>query len=414
MRKPRILIVASARQSTGFGRVVNGLSDRLSPFYDIHVLGYDVFAAAPGKGWTLHPGSPLDVFGIARLGELHAALRPDLTLFVNDFWFVPAFLGALRRSPHQSKVALYIPIDGLPRDPHQLDPVTAADAVAVYTNFGRRVVSDALAATGPPRAYPPLLETIPHAIATETFRPLVANCQRLSDRRQRLAARRALLGEDPRVDGFWVLNANKNSRRKRLDLTMIGFALFARDKPPNVRLYLHAGRRDTGQDLQRLARNLQLGDRLIVTADTDDHPELGFDRLNLVYNACEVGVNTSIGEGWGLVAFEHGATGAAQVVPKHSALPELWRSAAVFLEPTARVPFGCDLEGGAVMPEALAAALERLYGDREYLAEMSAASYSQATRQEWSWQTVAPQWDRFFQAVLARPSTSRRSSAKSA
>ena len=43
--------------------------------------------------------------------------------------------------------------------------------------------------------------------------------------------------------------------------------------------------------------------------------------LNLLYNACDVGITTSMGEGWGLVSFEHGAAGAAQIVPDHSAAP---------------------------------------------------------------------------------------------
>jgi D-inositol-3-phosphate glycosyltransferase len=38
-------------------------------------------------------------------------------------------------------------------------------------------------------------------------------------------------------------------------------------------------------------------------------------QLNLLRNACDVGINTSMGEGWGLAGFEHGATGAAQIVP---------------------------------------------------------------------------------------------------
>ena len=44
--------------------------------------------------------------------------------------------------------------------------------------------------------------------------------------------------------------------------------------------------------------------------------------LNLLYNACDVGITTSMGEGWGLVSFEHGAAGAAQIVPDHSAAPK--------------------------------------------------------------------------------------------
>jgi D-inositol-3-phosphate glycosyltransferase len=401
-KSPRLLIVGSARASTGFGRVVNCLSDRLSSKYDIHVLGYDIFRRIPTGAWTLHPGTPLDVFGQEQLGDLHGALCPDITLIINDFCFVPAFLAALRRSRHRSKLAMYIPIDALLLDPSKVDPLASVDGIAVYTEFGRRVLLDAFAAGTHLGTKLPMVDIIPHGISTDFFHPTSMGGVATGERIDRIEARRALLGDDPRIEGFWVLNANKNSRRKRLDLTMLGFSLFARDKPPNVRLYLHAGRQDTGHNLQRLARSLALTERLIVTADTYDHPEVTLDRLNLIYNACEVGVNTSIGEGWGLVAFEHGATGAAQVVPRHSALAELWQDAASFVEPVAAVRFGDSLEGKAVSPEGVAFALERLYSNRGYLTQMSSAAYNNATRIEWSWAIVASRWDSFFRALLGR------------
>ena len=84
--------------------------------------------------------------------------------------------------------------------------------------------------------------------------------------------------------------------------------------------------------------------------------------LNRIYNACEVGLNTSAGEGWGLVAFEHGATRAAQVVPRHSACEELWEGAASLLPTT---PLESSAEqcytGSVTSAESVAEALERRY-----------------------------------------------------
>ena len=54
-------------------------------------------------------------------------------------------------------------------------------------------------------------------------------------------------------------------------------------------------------------------------------------QINLLYNACDVGINTSMGEGWGLISFEHGATGAAQIVPAHTSFIENWTGAADLL-----------------------------------------------------------------------------------
>ena len=383
--------MSSGRASTGFGRVARGIGAALHDRYDIHLLGHDVWESVSVPGCTLHPGTRRDIFGLAQLPELHDALRPDAPRVLNDHWFVPAFQRALEAAQHCSKLVFYLPVDARVLDPHQLDPLRRLDAVVVYTEFGRQVVLGAMASTGGISGRLRSVVTIPHGIDTATFRPVPDD---------RAAARRALLGAAAPAGGFWVLNANKNSLRKRLDLTMIGFSLFARGKPADVKLYMHAGRRDTGPDLQRLSRNLGLADRLIVTDDTYYHPDVSPSRLNLIYNACDVGVNTCVGEGWGLVAFEHGATRSAQILPRHSALAELWPDAAVFLEPVGPVRFRDFLEGDMISPEHLAEALELLYSDREYLALMSLAAHRNAMRPEWSWKAAGAQWDGFFQSLL--------------
>lgn len=398
----RILIVGSAKPTTGFGRVIRSLADSLGDTYDIHVLGYDVFEAMQTERWTLHPGKKVDVFGLGQLGALHDCLRADLTLFVNDYWFVNAFLASLKRCRYRGKRAAYVPVDARLLDVRVLDPLQELDGLAVYTDFARRILFDSYRAEG--KEVPAILShihVIPHGTSTEMFHPLLSWDASSIAEINRRKARKALLGTEQGVDGFWVLNANKNSLRKRLDRTMAGFALFAHNKPPDVRLYIHAGRQDTGYDLQRLARNLNLGERLITSADTYLHPEVAAEKLNLIFNACDVGINTAVGEGWGLVAFEHAATGAAQVVPRHSAFAELWSDAAVFMEPEAPIRFGGFLEGHEVSPTEVAAALEKLYTDQNYLARMSQAAYTNATRPEWSWTRVALQWDHFFRTLLA-------------
>ena len=81
-----------------------------------------------------------------------------------------------------------------------------------------------------------------------------------------------------------------------------------------------------------------------------------------------------------LVSFEHAATGAAQIVPRHSACAELWADAAEIVEPVdTYVPAFSPLEMQAVAPEGVAAALERLYADRAYRTAMSLAAYRNGT-----------------------------------
>ena len=385
----RILIAGSAREDTGFGRVVRAIAGALAVRYDVHVLGHDVFGPAPADGWTLHGGCPTDIFALARLGPLTARLDPRLILIVNDYYFLPAYLERLPPSARRPALAAYIPIDAPSTDVSQFRGIPALDAVAVYTHFARSVLDSALPSRPPTRV-------IPHAAVHQVFQTMPGG----SRMEARCALSQRLGRPDLCEEGFWVLNANKNSNRKRLDLTMHGFALFARGKPANVRLYIHSGRRDTGPDLLRLARNLELGDRLILTGDSPQHPSIPLADLNLVYNSCDAGINTSLGEGWGLVSFEHASTDAAQILPRHSSLPELWEDAAEFIEPTRAKRFGCHLEGQEVAPEAVADALERLYTDPVRLGRLSRAAQRNTARPEFSIERVGRQWQSFVAELV--------------
>jgi D-inositol-3-phosphate glycosyltransferase len=397
----RILIVGSAKLTTGFGRVVTNIADSLSGFYDIHVLAYDVFEhVGDRRGWTLHVGRPKDVFALRSLGAVSDAVQPDAILIINDFWFVPAFLRALEQCSHRTRTVAYVPVDANLTDYRRIDGLRNLDGLAVYTDFARRVLINSYPPDVPVPNIFRNMRVIPHGNAVDVFRPMVPCKGSGPSVVSRLQARNELLGMAESPDGFWVLNANKNSHRKRLDLTFHGFALFARDKPPTVKLYVHSGRRDTGPDLRRLAKNFGLESRLVLTRDTEAHPDVSLEHLNLIYNACDVGVHTSIGEGWGLVAFEHAATAAAQIVPRHSSFAELWQGAAEFVEPVESVSYGDFLQGHAVSAFGVASALEKLFSDMPYRIHLSRAAYINATRREFAWSTVASQWVKFLSDVL--------------
>jgi glycosyltransferase involved in cell wall biosynthesis len=182
------------------------------------------------------------------------------------------------------------------------------------------------------------------------------------------AAARAALQLPP--DAFIVLNANSNDPRKRLDITREGFARFAANKP-DAMLQLHPG-------------------------EVDDAT------LNLLYNACDAGINTASGEGWGMISFEHAATGAAQIVPGAWVCGETWRDHAELLTLAGEQPPPGRYNREAVMSvDSVANALERLYADRAYREEMSARAFALAARPEYQWTSIARQWDALLRAIIA-------------
>ena len=175
------------------------------------------------------------------------------------------------------------------------------------------------------------------------------------------------------------------------------------DKPANVKLYLHMATEDSGWNVLLLAKRYGIFDRLIMTRADNQRPAFDDATMNLLYNACDVGLTTSTGEGWGMVAFEHGATRAAQVMPRHTSLAELWDGAAEFIEPVCSMTWPGNLtEGQVVSAEGVAAALQRLYEDSAHRDSLAHRAYANAHRPEFAWDVVAAQWRRLLDDTISR------------
>ncbi len=329
---------------------------RLAGTLDVYLLGIGYRGPECDLGGvTLHPTDLRggDVFGAFAAAKLAEELDARIVLLLHDFWMLHAHARTLAGG--RAKVVAYVPVDGRIVDARYLEPLRGVDRFVAYTEFGRSELE---------RFVDVPVHVIPHGVDTETFRPL-----------------------DDRPEGFVVLNANRPHDRKRIDLTLEGFSIFARDKPDDVRLRLHHA--IDGYE------NIGIADRVDVTTGV-----LSDKELNLVYNSCAVGLNTAMGEGWGLVSFEHAATGAAQVVPNSSACAELWRGAAEIVPAQdTGVPGWSPLAMRTVSAEGVAEALERLYADPGHLLAMSEAARANAMR--YSWDAIGEQWLELLEEVAA-------------
>ena len=398
MERPLLLLIGQVVQPTGLARVVRELAQGLSPALGVHVLGLDAQRDEQRGDVQVHACSRSDAYGASALPGLLTALRPAAVLVVCDLWMVPLYSALLRRIDRSPPLLAYVPLDAEPQTPELLQGLSGLSLLILYTEFARRSIAERAAAWQ--IALPPIA-LLPHGVDRQRFAPIDAGQVDADQAARRQQARRALFPDRPDLaQAFLVLNCNRNQPRKRLDLTLHAFAAFAAGKPPGVRLCLHSGRRGGGCDVPDLARRLGIADRLILTAVDDAHPAFSDQQLNLLYNACEVGINTALGEGWGLCSFEHAATGAAQVVPAHSACLELWHGAAELVPVRRRVPLGPVLQGAEIDPAAAAAALERLYSDRAHLEAMSAAALRRAADPALRWSAVGARCRQLIQSTL--------------
>lgn len=396
----RLLVIGDAVAPTGFATVTRNLCRGFQGF-EIHQLGINYHGDPHDEPWKIYPaGLGGDPHGVRRLRSLVEALRPDLIFAVNDPWILGAYMEQIRDLSPRPKIVMYTPVDLEPLEPLVVERLEGADKLVVYTRFGKHVFEQAIALTRMrrPDFYLPAIEILPHGVDARTFHPLEAESARA--RREKAVCELFPARPDLR-ESFIVLNANRNQPRKRIDLTIKGFASFAKNKPANVKLYLHMGVEDCGWHIGRLAERYGIQERLLASTSNPGLPCLPPGKLNSIYNAAAVGVNTSCGEGWGLVSFEHAATGAAQIVPRHSACEELWEGSALLLDPAISLTTEKMLsEARIVSPDDLAEALERLYEDPVLLEELSWAAYRNATRPEYRWSEIARRWEQMFHELL--------------
>jgi D-inositol-3-phosphate glycosyltransferase len=396
----RLVAIGFNVAGTGLTRVLESVLRGLADRHEIHFLGIGYSGEiVRDRGLTVYPTNPKggDVFAAFQAKRLIEELRPGLILVMHDLWMFDYYLRLLGPYRDRLKIVACIPLDGRIANAQDAAPLAQADRVVAYTNFARAEFEGAFRRL---RGDFPPVEVIPHGVDRDRFHRLPSPA--------RAQAKRRVFGDRPDADdSFVVLNASRPDRRKRVDLTVRGFAMFAAGKPANVRLCLHhpVVGDATDRELGSAIRECGLGERLSVNPLGSQ--VVGDDELNLLYNACDVGINTAMGEGWGLVSFEHGAAGAAQIVPDHTACAELWRGHAELIPPArSYVPEFSPLEMGEVSPEGVAQALEALYRDPGRREELAHAAVSVAQNPAYSWDAVTQQFDELF-VGLADASASR-------
>jgi len=419
MANPCVLIIGEAVAPTGFARVIHSVFSRLTGHYDLHQLATRYGGEPHRWPWTLHRASAgRSVYGYDQVAPLVDALQPAAVLLLYDISFQPPYWAELGKARWKAPVVMYTPVEAGPIAPEIIEPLEGVARYVMYNEFGRGVIAESVAqirARRPDFSFPPL-DVIAHGLDRDRFQPLgTAADAAIAEPPEAEAARRADarmrvgIGAPEVRDAFIVLNANRNMPRKRIDLTLQGFALFARDKPASVRLYLHMATEDSGWNVLLLARRYGIYDRLIMTRADNQRPDFDDAQMNLLYNACDVGLTTTTGEGWGMVAFEHGATRAAQVMPRHTSLAELWHGAAEFIEPVAKVTWPGNLaEGEVVSAEGVAAALQRVYDDRGRRADLAARALANARRADFDWDAIAAQWRSLLDATIAVATVGQR------
>ena len=311
---------------TGFGRVTVELAERfLAAGLDVRILavnhrGEPVRGPLSGRVW------PAAIFGNSHGGDISTAAikgsfwkrldpaddwKPDAGLVIADVSGLLSHIGAATPETIEAwrsiPILHYCPIEGdnLPPSWRQLwemvRPVSMSD-------YGQRIISAHLG-RWVPRIY--------HGVDTEVFRPVSITNPAIVDGK-RLGTKEACKEHFGfRSDRKLLLRADRNATRKFYPALLQAFIPIAQ-ADPTVDLLLHCEAVDPiGDDLiaevQRMPDEIRLGKRVWFTGMHDTFVGLSTEGLVALYNAPDLYVTTTGGEGFGLTLAESIACGVPVV-----------------------------------------------------------------------------------------------------
>lgn len=380
---------------TGFGVVAKNL---LSRFYamghEISILGINYHGDEPYDQqeypYTIYAtkaGNLDEVYGYYKFWYIYDKVKPDIVFFLNDPWVISQYL---EKKPDNHpgfadkvKVVAYFPTDAGPIKKEWVNILNNLDAQVCYSNFAESVIIASNEGKRPSNLY-----QIYHGIDTTDFFPV----------NQSVA--RAMLHLEQ--DDFIIGMVARNQYRKRFDLLMKAFSIFAKDKP-NAKLYLHTSMKDVGFDIQELISQLKIVGKVYATKELRPDKGVSVRDLNIIYNTFDVNALISLGDGFGLPVAESMATGCAQLVSDHSCLRELVdghggmtvKTAAWLLNSA-----GINTWGGVSDVDDIVDKLEILYQNRELRIKLSEDAYKFITQEKFTWDYAANEFQNVFKKLF--------------
>ena len=377
----KILYAGDVGVQTGFGRVAEYLIPALAEEYEVHALCTNWHGdPSPMQQYCkMYPAMAHgnDPFGSHRIASVIQAIKPDLVWITNDIWIALSLWENAKplREKLGFKWFVYTPIDSYGLFPNLTPSMMEWDGLATYTEFAKKEL-EIMGYTKP-------IRIIGHGTDFTKFFPM--------DKKEC----RKILGVPD--DVFVVFNGNRNQPRKRIDLTIKAFIKFAKDKD-DARLWLNMGAKDLGWPIidlfKRVARDegFDATGKLILTSPHYSVDNcLPIEQLNQVYNAADIGINTCIGEGWGLVNSEHGATGVAQVVPDHTSLAEIFDEMPRIECNASETDRNYGLERLLPDPECAANILTYYYENRDILKKHGQWCYNRLHEEPFTWPYIQQQ-----------------------
>lgn len=394
----RILFFATyPTQPTGYARIGNIISNAMAVAgHEVHYVGISNFPTS-AIDRDIHPFINLidalavrkeesaEMYGVDIMCQQIKQLKPDLVFIYNDVIVINRILNEfiINRLEKNFKLCIYLDLVYTYQCLRYFQNIQAwADRIFVFSAcWQQNLIQMGLPAEK--------ISILTHGFDAELFQPV-----------DTLTSKK-ILGFSS--DDFLILNTNRNAYRKAHDITIDAFLIFLikQQYNPRIKLFLNMlSESAQGYNLLELIRIICLKRgadyEKVVLNHIFIRPTniyLTDERLNTLYNACDVGLNTCLGEGFGLCNLEHAALGKPQIVSQVGGLADIFQPAySTLILPKVDLylsPLTEDHQGYIQVCEAedFAAALEKYYLQKN-LAQQHGALAREVLTKKYDWVNI--------------------------
>jgi glycosyltransferase involved in cell wall biosynthesis len=351
MDKPKMLIWSDFIAPTGFANVAKNLFDELHKYYNVSIVGinYHGDRKYDTSKYFVYSVSKDDMLGIKRLPAIIKRENPDILLLFQDIFYLSDHIEKFKDSlKPEAKIIIYFPVDGSPFSFAWKDTFAKADAVITYSDWAIETITDRCNVSQK-------IHKLYHGVDTNLFKPLPDEAVK--------QIRKSLNW----TNKFVAININRFQPRKAIPLSARAFSMFAKgyktckcghhmpiDKKrcdlnmcpiEDIIETVEHNRKDVFYYLHMMPQEASMGpgranllqNHLINAGFTDAdantilgmnaaniyNDEVSEEQLNQIYNAANLNVSSTLGEGCGLSLLESAAAGTPSIAPRNSAIPEV-------------------------------------------------------------------------------------------
>jgi glycosyltransferase involved in cell wall biosynthesis len=315
-------------QSNGYARIGNILSNYLAEDENLEVYYFGISNFDIKIRRFIHPKIKLidvvneekkidskEIYGTDIINNFIELIKPDILFLYNDLIVISRLFNEINKINYNCKKYVYL---DLVYDFEKYELIKFieknCDLLFVFSNFWKQNLIE----MGVNRDK---IHILSHGFDNQTFFEI-----------DKIAAKK-FFGFNK--DDFIILNSNRNSYRKCLDITIFAFLRFLKfyNFDERIKLFLNCiFEHNEGYDIYNLVKieclRLEIDYNLIINKHIFKLPQSGYvddNVINILYNACDVGINTCGGEGFGLCNLEHGGLGKVQIVSKVGGLTDIFK-----------------------------------------------------------------------------------------